>query len=54
MKWNVVGVVVDVIEADTAEEAQAEMHRALSRAGFDWIIPGDWTDLHPFRAEDQS
>jgi hypothetical protein len=55
MKWNVVGAVVETIEADSAEEAQAEMNRALRQAGFEPydLIPVS-AMMRPFPSEDQS
>lgn len=52
MKYNVIATVVDVIEADSAEEAIGKLEGMLMEAGFD-PYPLSLPEAYPFSAEGQ-
>lgn len=43
--WNVVAVVIELVDADTAEDAQRVLDHRLERAGFDLYTPDDPTSV---------
>jgi hypothetical protein len=51
--WNVVALVVDLVDADTAEDAQRQLEAAVRTAGFDTFTPTDPTTVNvaPFESD---
>jgi hypothetical protein len=51
--WNVIALVVDLIDADTAEDAQRQLESAVRTAGFDTFTPTDPTTVNvaPFESD---
>lgn len=51
--WNVIALVVDLIDADTAEGAQRLLEATVRTAGFDVYSPFDPTSVNvaPFESD---